>query len=283
LSTDAPTAFFSYSHEDLEFALRLSKDLRKAGANVWMDELDIKAGARWDIEVQNALATCPRTLVVLSPSSVKSEHVLNEIDFALDKLKPVIPVLYRHCEKPLRLRRVQHIDFRQDYARGLKALLEALGVDQAPQLVALTPREAGEESQPALKEQKSRRTSDRSKLDLEYGRSLFSRHWKFALPAGLIFAAVVGAFIFEVLGNSEVSKLAVAKAQSNPVVVQRLGEPLKRGWFTTGSVKTLGSTGHADLAIPLSGPKAKGTLYAVASENSGQWTFETLQLKVAER
>jgi hypothetical protein len=39
VAADAPTAFFSYSREDLEFALRLAKDLKKAGANVWMDKL----------------------------------------------------------------------------------------------------------------------------------------------------------------------------------------------------------------------------------------------------
>jgi hypothetical protein len=32
---DAPTAFFSYSREDSEFALRLAGDLKAAGAAVW--------------------------------------------------------------------------------------------------------------------------------------------------------------------------------------------------------------------------------------------------------
>jgi hypothetical protein len=57
--SDAPVAFFSYSREDSEFALRLAADLRAAGANVWIDQLDIGPGQRWDRSVQDALENCP--------------------------------------------------------------------------------------------------------------------------------------------------------------------------------------------------------------------------------
>ena len=42
MATETTAAFFSYSREDSEFALRLAKDLKAAGANVWLDRLDIK-------------------------------------------------------------------------------------------------------------------------------------------------------------------------------------------------------------------------------------------------
>ena len=38
--------FFSYSRDDSEFVLKLAKDLRAAGADVWLDQLDIGAGKR---------------------------------------------------------------------------------------------------------------------------------------------------------------------------------------------------------------------------------------------
>jgi len=44
--------------------------------------------------------------------------------------KTVIPVIYKDCTVPFRLRRVQYVDFRQDYARGLKELLKTLATDQ---------------------------------------------------------------------------------------------------------------------------------------------------------
>jgi hypothetical protein len=48
---DAPLAFFSYSRQDSEFVLRLAKDLREAGAAIWLDQLDIEPGQRWDTTV----------------------------------------------------------------------------------------------------------------------------------------------------------------------------------------------------------------------------------------
>ena len=130
MAADAPAAFFSYSREDSEFALRLAEDLKAAGAVVWIDQLDISPSEEWDIAVEEALIRSPRVLLILSPASVKSKSVRNEIAFALDEKKAIIPVLYQDCMVPLQLRRIQHIDFRSDYARGLKQLLKALGVTQ---------------------------------------------------------------------------------------------------------------------------------------------------------
>ena len=123
-------AFFSYSRDDSEFAIRLAEDLKAAGANVWMDQLDIEPGMPWDRAVEVAVTNCPHMLVILSPTSVNSDNVRDEISFALSKQKKVIPVLYRECDVPFRLARLQHIDFRTDYGRGLKTLLKIFGIEQ---------------------------------------------------------------------------------------------------------------------------------------------------------
>ena len=60
---EAPTAFFSYSRDDSDFVLRLAKDLKAAGVNVWIDQLDIKAGRECDNEIEAALTRSPRMLV----------------------------------------------------------------------------------------------------------------------------------------------------------------------------------------------------------------------------
>src|SRR5664280_772073 len=129
LATEAQTAFFSYSRDDSEFALRLAEDLKAAGASVWLDQLDITPGERWDRAIGDALSNCPRLLAILSPASVNSTTVMDEVSFALKKQKAVIPVFYRDCEIPFRLDRVQYVDLRADYARGLKILLRTLGVE----------------------------------------------------------------------------------------------------------------------------------------------------------
>src|SRR6516162_10227707 len=126
LTTIVPAAFFSYSRDDSEFVLRVAGDLKAAGANVWLDQMDIVPGQRWDDAVERALAGCPRMLVVLSPASVHSTNVMDEVSFALEEGKTVIPILYRDCAIPFRLRRVQYIDLRHDYDHGLAELLKLL-------------------------------------------------------------------------------------------------------------------------------------------------------------
>jgi hypothetical protein len=127
---EAQTAFISYSREDSEFALRLANDLKAAGAAVWLDQLDIAPGQRWARAIEDALNDCPRMVVILSPASVGSTNVDDEVSFALEEKKTVIPVLYRDCRIPFRLRPFQYLDFRSDYGRGLKALLKTLGAEQ---------------------------------------------------------------------------------------------------------------------------------------------------------
>ena len=123
---DAPIAFFSYSREDSEFALRLAADLKAAGSDVWIDQIDIGPGELWDRKVEEALKSCPSVLVILSPASANSNNVLDEVSYALDQKKSLIPVLYKDCDIPFRLRRFQHLDFRSDYNRMLHELRKCL-------------------------------------------------------------------------------------------------------------------------------------------------------------
>ena len=54
-----PAMFFGYSREDSSFALKLAGGLKAAGANVWLDQLEIIPGQRWDRKVEDALTDCP--------------------------------------------------------------------------------------------------------------------------------------------------------------------------------------------------------------------------------
>lgn len=108
------TIFFSYSRADSAFVLKLAKDLRDNGADVWLDQLDIKAGSHWDSSIEQALAASSRLIVVLSKASVASNNVMDEVSYALESGKTVIPVLLNECTPPFRLRRLQRIDFTGD-------------------------------------------------------------------------------------------------------------------------------------------------------------------------
>ncbi|HUA16810.1 MAG TPA: cytochrome c oxidase assembly factor Coa1 family protein [Verrucomicrobiae bacterium] len=111
---------------------------------------------------------------------------------------------------------------------------------------------------------------------------LFSKHWKRFLAIAACFAGVLIVGVSLILSDSEVSKMAVAAAESNRVVKQRLGDPIKRGFFTSGSIEIDGPSGHADLEVPISGPKGKAKIYAVAKKSAGIWKFETLDVAFDE-
>jgi len=118
--------FFSYGRADAEFVLKLAADLRSNGTNVWLDQLDIPGGARWDRAVEEALHASPCLLVVLSPASVASNNVMDEVSFGLETDKRIVPILFKDCAVPFRLKRFQYIDFRAGYDEGFKRLIQTL-------------------------------------------------------------------------------------------------------------------------------------------------------------
>jgi hypothetical protein len=118
-----------------------------------------------------------------------------------------------------------------------------------------------------------------------------SRNWKWVAPVAVLAGvaltsfAVLGTyfvvtFFLHAMKSSGGYQEALATARSNPAAVQALGTPIKDGWFPTGSVQSSGTTGESDLAIPVSGPRAKGTLYVRATKSMGAWRFTRLVLQV---
>ena len=105
------TTFISYSRANSDFAVRLAKDLKTAGHDIWLDQLDIPTGARWDDELEKALRTCSTFLIILSPESIQSQNVKDEIGYAIDAGKHILPIMIKQCEVPFRLRRFQYVDF----------------------------------------------------------------------------------------------------------------------------------------------------------------------------
>jgi len=91
--------------------------------DVWLDQLDIPPGERWDRAVEAALRRSTRLIVILSPASMASENVMDEVSYAIEEKKDIVPVIFEDCERPLRMRRLQYIDFAADYAAALKKLL----------------------------------------------------------------------------------------------------------------------------------------------------------------
>jgi hypothetical protein len=126
-----PSIFLSYSRADKDFALKLAQDLRIAGASLWVDQLDIEPGQPWDRSVEQALKQSPILLVIISSASIQSENVLDEIGFAIDTKKRIVPILHEKCDLPFRIRRLQYVDFTQGYDQGMARCLAVLNSERS--------------------------------------------------------------------------------------------------------------------------------------------------------
>jgi hypothetical protein len=194
MGAESHTAFFSYSREDSDFAKKLAADLKSTGASVWMDQLDIEPGVRWDDAVSQALESSPRVLVILSPASAKSENVSDEVSFALSKQKHVIPVLYRECDVPFRLARLQYVDFRTNYNTALQELTGALALKPTPSAaVASEPGRPVPEVTPPAPRQSVSATSAPATGGM-------NKALLFGIPILLIVLIVAGYFVFRPSG-----------------------------------------------------------------------------------
>ncbi|MBK9925749.1 MAG: TIR domain-containing protein [Anaerolineales bacterium] len=143
--------FLSYSRANKDFAIRLAKELKSEGFSVWLDQLDIPAGSRWDREVEKALKECEIFMIILTSASVDSENVLDEIGYAIDTGKRFLPVLLEKCDVPFRLRRFQYVDFTNknfdDGVESAKDLLRNL-IAQTTTSQRTQPESQGQTTQP---------------------------------------------------------------------------------------------------------------------------------------
>ena len=80
-----PLVFISYSSRDKNVADNLCAKLEAAGMRVWYAPRDVSL-QDYASSIVAAIDSCTHFVVILSKSSLASEHVLNEIDLAFQKL-----------------------------------------------------------------------------------------------------------------------------------------------------------------------------------------------------
>jgi hypothetical protein len=90
------------------------------------------------------------------------------------------------------------------------------------------------------------------------------------------FVALIVMVVFGTMKSSDVYKDSLRRAQNDPAVIAALGSPVEDGWFMTGKTEVNGSSGQADLMVPISGPKGKAKLYIVAEKAEGKWNYSKL-------
>src|SRR5688500_1112025 len=147
------SAFISYSRANSDFAVRLAKDLKSAGYDIWLDQLDIPTGARWDDEIEIALEACSTFMIILSPESMQSQNVKDEIGYAIDAGKDILPLKIKSGDIPFRLKRFQYVDFTdRPYEKSLKEIKSLLGMTGQLASTKLAEKNLDEaESEPVTK------------------------------------------------------------------------------------------------------------------------------------
>jgi hypothetical protein len=125
-----PSAFISYAHEDKDLALQIARRLTENGVNPWIDAWEIAAGESLVERVfEKGLKDCAVFVIVLSPASVDSNWVKQELDVAvvnrIRRLTQVIPILASECEVPVSLRALKWLDIRDGLDNVVRAIVDA--------------------------------------------------------------------------------------------------------------------------------------------------------------
>lgn len=116
----------------------------------------------------------------------------------------------------------------------------------------------------------------------------WKRNWKWFVPMGcfgiitlfLAFVVSIGLMVFSAVKSTDVYKDALARAKVHPSVIEILGSPIKEGFLVSGNTNVNGASGEANLSIPISGPKGKGTIYVAAKKSLAQWNYSGLVVEI---
>jgi len=115
-------------------------------------------------------------------------------------------------------------------------------------------------------------------------KSWFGRNWKWLVPALLVvfpgLPLLILGSVFAAIRSSDAAKESLLRAQSNSLLTQQLGTPIEEGWLVGGSINVSGASGDADLAVPISGPKASGRIYVTAHKSAGVWSYSLMEAAI---
>lgn len=97
--------YISYNHQDRKLASKISSGLKEKGHLITLDVESLTAGQEWRTILMDALKSADGVIVLITPSSLKSQFVLSEIGSAraftqTSKNKFLIPVIFDDAPIP---------------------------------------------------------------------------------------------------------------------------------------------------------------------------------------
>lgn len=126
-----PKFFITHSWKDIDFAQRLTDDLRKHGLEGFFDAYSIQPGDDIASRIAHGLEECDVYVPLLSPAAIESKwcelEIHATINLSMEKGRDgrprIIPVIIEPCKLPLLLRGRLYINFHQRYEDALSELL----------------------------------------------------------------------------------------------------------------------------------------------------------------
>lgn len=105
--------FISYSRKDWEqYVSPLVDKLRQANLNIWVDQHLLESGNDWLDEINDALKSCQRMILCVSPDALESRHVKLEYRYFFNHGKLLYPIICRSAELPAELEALQYYDYK---------------------------------------------------------------------------------------------------------------------------------------------------------------------------
>ena len=119
-------------------------------------------------------------------------------------------------------------------------------------------------------------------------RGWWGRNWRWFVPVGSVVVVLGGvgflfaifALVFGLMKSTQVYETALFEAQTNPAVIEHLGNRIEDGLIFSGNMEVNPTSGFADIVIPISGQRGSGSLYVEAEKVAGSWEFYTLEVAV---
>jgi TIR domain-containing protein/WD40 domain-containing protein len=139
--------FISYSRKDKIFVERLFAALEQQGHDAWVDWDDIEYSEDWWQKIQKGILTSNNFVFIMSPHSVRSKVCFDEVKYADDMNKRIIPVIIQDIDDPIdqermhpALQRHNWFFFRpeDDFNSALSTLLEI--IRREPEYVGMHTR-----------------------------------------------------------------------------------------------------------------------------------------------
>lgn len=121
--------------------------------------------------------------------------------------------------------------------------------------------------------------------------SWWKRNWKWVVPVGgcftliLIFIAFFASIFFgvsKILSDSQPYEYAFELINKDEQMIKLLGSPIEKDGMIQGNYSNDNGNKTANMTIPISGPKANGTLYIIANGQGEEWDYEEIRVEIKD-